>query len=239
MNIDPRTKLVVVICLSTLSIFTKDILFLTGILLTTIIISLFFKVNIFYVLGRIKKLLYVLLAIAIIQSIFSTGGQALIKIGNFTVLTTTGLQKALEFIIRIMIIISSATIITTSNSREIVQGLVQWKLPYEIAFMVSIGIRFLPILREEIKDSIVAIQLRGIEIEKIALRKKFRVYSYLFTPIVVSTIIKAEKLSMSVEMRGFRAYDERTSYMTLKMSNIDYVIISLSLLIASIYIIFT
>lgn len=222
MNIDPRTKLVIVLCLSTLAIFIKDVLFLGAILLTTIVVSLFFRVNIFQVLRKIKRLLYVLVAIAIVQSIFSAGGEVLIGTGELTILTTVGLQKGLEFIIRIMIIILSATIITTSNSREIVQGLIQWGLPYEIAFMVSIGIRFLPILTEEIRDSVVAIQLRGVEIEKIPLRKKFYVYSYLFTPILVGIIIKAQKLSMSIEMRGFRAYEQRTSYTVLRMSYVDY-----------------
>lgn len=235
MNIDPRTKLVIVLCLSTLAIFVKDILFLSGILLITVIISLIFKINMLQIFEKIKRLLYVLLAIAIVQSVFSTEGQTLIGIGKLSILTTVGLQKGLEFIIRIMIIILSATIITTSNSREIVQGLVQWKLPYEIAFMVSIGIRFLPILIEEIKDSLVAIQLRGVEIEKIPFKKRFYVYSYLFTPILVSTIIKAQKLSISIEMRGFRAYETRTSYIILKMSYVDYLIIFSSLLCSSIF----
>ncbi len=235
MNIDPRTKLVIVLCLSTLAIFVKDILFLSGILLITVIISLIFKINMLQIFEKIKRLLYVLLAIAIVQSVFSTEGQTLIGIGELSILTTVGLQKGLEFIIRIMIIILSATIITTSNSREIVQGLVQWKLPYEIAFMVSIGIRFLPILIEEIKDSLVAIQLRGVEIEKIPFKKRFYVYSYLFTPILVSTIIKAQKLSISIEMRGFRAYETRTSYIILKMSYVDYLIIFSSLLCSSIF----
>ena len=235
MNIDPRTKLVIVLCLSTLAIFVKDILFLSGILLITVIISLIFKINMLQIFEKIKRLLYVLLAIAIVQSVFSTEGQTLIGIGKLSILTTVGLQKGLEFIIRIMIIILSATIITTSNPREIVQGLVQWKLPYEIAFMVSIGIRFLPILIEEIKDSLVAIQLRGVEIEKIPFKKRFYVYSYLFTPILVSTIIKAQKLSISIEMRGFRAYETRTSYIILKMSYVDYLIIFSSLLCSSIF----
>ncbi len=100
--------------------------------------------------------------------------------------------------------------------------------------MVSIGIRFLPILTREIKDSMVAIQLRGIEIEKIPLKKRLYIYSYLFTPILVSTIIRAQKLSMSVEMRGFRAYEQRTSYMVLKMSYIDYLIIFSGFLCASV-----
>lgn len=234
-RIDPRTKLIIVLCISTLGIFIRDIPTLALILLMTIFISLGFKVDIRRSFRKIKRLLYVLVAIAIIQSIFSQEGIPLIQFGKLTILTTIGLEKGLEFIIRMMIIIFSATIFTTSNSREIVQGLVEWKMPYEIAFMVSLGIRFLPMLTEEIKDSIVAIQLRGIELRKIPARERIRVYSYIFMPIVVSTISRAEKLSISIEMRGFRAFDHRTSYLKLKMSTLDYILILISVIVSVIF----
>lgn len=54
MNVDPRTKLVIVLCLSTLAIFIKDVLFLNGVLLITIIISLIFKTNMLQILRKIK-----------------------------------------------------------------------------------------------------------------------------------------------------------------------------------------
>ena len=63
-------------------------------------------------------------------------------------------------------------------------------------------------------------------------------YSYIFTPILVATISKAEKLSIAIEMRGFRAYDNRTSYLTLKMSGVDYLIIIMSTIFTITYIIF-
>jgi energy-coupling factor transport system permease protein len=130
----------------------------------------------------------------------------------------------------------SATILTTSNSREIVQGLVQWKCPYEIAFMVSIAIRFLPILKEEMLDVVIAIQLRGIELNKVKISKKVKIYKYILLPIVVNSILKAKELSSAMEMRAFRAYSTRTSYMVLKMSMTDYLIIALSTVVASLLI---
>ena len=53
-------------------------------------------------------------------------------------------------------------IIMTSHSRDYVLALVQLKIPYEIAFMVLVSLRFLPVFIEEIKDTLVAMQLRGL-----------------------------------------------------------------------------
>ena len=238
LKLDPRTKLITVLCISTLGLVIKDRGYLAMVLILTIIVAKSYRVDLKRSFKKIKSLIYVLVLIAIIQSIFSQGGEVLFSIRSFTILTTRGLEKGLEFIFRMMIIIFSATIITTSNSREIVQGFVQWGLPYDIAFMVALGIRFLPILSQEIKDSLTAIQLRGVDIKTIPIRKRISVYSYIFTPILVGTLLKAEKLSTAIEMRGFRAYDNRTSYLILKMSKWDYIVISISILFTICYIIF-
>lgn len=237
-KLDPRTKLVMVLCISTLGIVSRDSLSLFFIVVFTLLVASFFKVELKRSLRKIKRLVYLIFVIAIVQSIFSTQGDILFSIGSFPILTTTGLEKGIQFILRMMIIVFSATIITTSNSREIVQGLVQWGLAYDIAFMVALGIRFLPLLREEVRDSLIAIQLRGIEIDNIPLKERIRLYSHIFTPVLVGTIIKAEKLSTAIEMRGFRAYDSRTSYLVLKMSKWDYLIVFFIILFTCLYIIY-
>lgn len=229
-KLDPRTKLVIVLCFSTLGIGVNKIPFLFGISLLTLIVARLFKVDLRRTFKKIKRLLYVLLFIALVQSIFSQG-EPLIYIGDLKILTINGVEKALQFILRMFIVISSVTIIGTSSSREIIQGLVQWKLPYDIAFMVALGIRFLPIIRDEIRDSLIAIQLRGIDLKNIPIKERLNIYSYIFMPILVETIIKAERLSIAIEMRGFRAYENRTSFLLLKLSKWDYLIMLLSLVI--------
>ncbi|NLX62958.1 MAG: energy-coupling factor transporter transmembrane protein EcfT [Tissierellia bacterium] len=228
LKLDPRTKLIIVLCFSTLGVGTNQILVLFFISVLALIVAKLFKVDLKRSLGKIKSLLKVLILIALVQSIFSPG-QPLISVGNFNLLTIKGLEKGLQFILRMFIVIVSVTIMGTSTYREIIQGLVQWKLPYDIAFMVALGIRFLPMIREEIQDSLTAIQLRGIDIKNIPLKERINIYSYLFTPILVETLIKAERLAAAIEMRGFRAYDSRTSYLQLKLKSIDYLIIFLSL----------
>ncbi|MTI68455.1 MAG: energy-coupling factor transporter transmembrane protein EcfT [Firmicutes bacterium] len=224
-KLDPRTKLTLVLCISSLSVIIQNINILTGILVISIIISNLLGANIYSVIKKIKGLVKIFIAIIIIQSLFINYGEAIIQINGYKILTDVGLIKGLEFIFRMAIIIVSATIITTSSSREIVQGLIQLKIKYEIAFMVSVGIRFLPILTQEIKDSIKAIQLRGIEINKLSIKKRIEIYSYIFMPVVAGSIIKAQNLSTAMETRAFRAYDKRSSFNELKLNNIDYLII--------------
>ena len=229
MNFDPRTKLIIVFCLSSLAVFILDIKYLFFLLIVSVIVSNFFKDN-WSVFNRIKKFIILLIGITVLQSIFSPSGDILISIGNFSLLTTGGLTKGIRVILRMLIIIISATIMKNSTPREIIQGLIQWKVPYELAFMVSLAIRFIPILAQEAKDAYTAIQLRGIEISELTLKKRFKLYSYMFMPVLSGVIHKAKELSTSLEARAFRAYPERTSFMKLKLVKRDYLVISVSII---------
>ncbi len=226
--LDPRTKLFIVLCISSLAVWIQDVTYLSVILVIAIIIGNVLKSEFFSVIKKLRKMLGIFLAMIIIQSVFTKIGNPIFEIGSITLLTDVGLLRAINFILRISIILVSATIITTSTSREIVQGLVELKIPYEISFMVSVAIRFLPMLMEEIKDTLIAVQLRGIDLERLTFKQKIKIYSNIFTPVVVSTIIKSQKLSVAMESRGFRAYDKRTSYMKLNMVTKDYIIIVIS-----------
>lgn len=229
-GLDPRTKLVMVLCLSSLAVLIPNISVLVGVLLVSFLISIMLKGDLFPAFKQLQKLLWLIVIVAVAQSLFAPGGSVIVALGTFPLLTTGGLIKGAEFILRMAVIVVSATIVATSNYREIVQGLVQWKIPYEIAFMVSIAIRFLPMLTEEIKDVMLAIQLRGVELEKIPFKRRLQIYSYILTPIVIGTVIKAEKLATAMETRAFRAYPQRTSYMVLNMVSSDYMVIGFSIL---------
>lgn len=231
-KIDPRPKLVIVLLLSTLALIYNTVSMLFIVLFISFLISLLVKSNALDVLFKLRKLIISMFFIAVVQSLFIKTGEPIVKLDHFVIITDYGIISALQFVLRISIIVVSAAILTTSTSREIVQGLVQWRCPYEIAFMVSIAIRFLPILKEEMTDMVIAIQLRGIELNKVKLSKKIKIYKYILLPIVTNSILKAKELSSAMEMRAFRAYPTRTSYMVLKMTIVDYLIIASSIGVA-------
>lgn len=171
---------------------------------------------------RARWLLGFFLLITVLQSICYPRGQVILSIGAFDILTKGGLVQGLLFLCRILTIMLSATVLSAAGARRMIQGLVEWKVPYEIAFMVSTAIRFIPIFSEEMQNALVAIQLRGIELKKLTIRNRLKIYTYLFMPVITSMMVKAKALALAMEMRGFRIHPQRTSYIRLKLRGIDY-----------------
>jgi energy-coupling factor transport system permease protein len=95
--------------------------------------------------------------------------------------------------------------------------------------MVLLAIKFLPILMEEITDSVTAIQLSGADLRRIPLKKKISLYTYIFMPVVTVTLMRARQISIAMESRAFRAYPARTYYHQLVMKPIDWLAIFLTL----------
>jgi energy-coupling factor transport system permease protein len=235
-KMDVRTKIIIVLCLSTPAVLIQDPFLLTALFVISVLISLFTGSNLKMVFKKLSSVWYIFLVLVLAQSIFGGSGAELLSFGRLTILTTGGIIKGIEFILRLMIIIISATIMTTSNQREIIQGLNQFKIPYEISFMVSVAIRFLPMLSSEIKNTLTAVQLRGVELEKLKFFRRIKLYRYIFYPILINTVKKAQRLSIAMETRAFRAYPERTSYLVLRFRAIDYFVISISFLTSTLII---
>lgn len=229
-DLDPRTKLVMVLCLSTLGVFIQNVIILAAVLCVSVVLSAASGSRLFVLIKKFRHILWLFVAIAIIQSVFAPSGRILLSLGGIKLITAGGLYKGVAMVLRMSVVMVSATIMATSNSREIVQGLVQWKVPYEIAFMVSVAIRFLPLLTDEIKNVVTAVQLRGIELDRIPARQRIKVYTYLIMPVVSGAVIKSRELATTMETRAFRAYPKRTSYMVLTMQRFDYAVIFASLI---------
>lgn len=235
-SVDPRTKLVLVMCISSLAVILQDLLLMSIVMLIAVALSVYFGSNFVRGLKRVRAFAWIFVLMVLAQSIFTSGGSEILGVGGISLISTLGLQRGGSVVLRILIIVASAGIMTTSSSRDILQGLSQWKVPYEIGFMVAVAIRFLPLLREEAVDILTAVQLRGLELDRIPVRQRLRIYSYLLTPMISSVLGKSRELALAVEMRGFRAYPERTSYRVLRPGGWDYAVSVVAVLLTTIFI---
>jgi len=160
--------------------------------------------------------------LSLIQSVFSPQGRVLFRVFNLPILTSGGIVSGLTFLSRMLVIILSGVIISTSSRRDVTQGLIQMKLPYELAFMTNIAILFIPTLRDEINSSITAIELRGIDIKALKLKSRMNMYGYLALPIIMRSINSARTIAMAMDVRAFRLHTTRSSLKTLKLKTFDY-----------------
>jgi len=226
--IDPRTKIILVLCLTSMVLVVENIWFVLGIGVISILCAVLMGANIIGMIRRYKRILILLISISLIQSIFTADTKVLIELAGIPILTEKGVALGIKTFVRMLVILTSGIIMSTSNYRETIQGLIQWKVPYKIAFMTSLSLRFIPIFMEEIKDSMVALQLKGIDLKKIPFGKKARLYVYLFTPIILSSLKHAEEIAIAMESRAFGAYKTRVEYLVLTLKKMDYGIMAVT-----------
>ena len=208
-KLDPRTKIVMLFSISGVAMLTSNLWFLIGLLIFTILILIIGKVE----LSRQKKqfmgILSMLIFLFILQAIF---GQA---------------YFGAVLCVRLIIVVMSALILLTGHMRDYLLGMVQWKLPYELAFMVVLAFHFFPILRQEALDVYYSIQLRGCELKKTSLKNKLLAFKGMCIPILAGALSRAQDTAIAMEARGFRMHRKRT-YMrklTLKKKDIALMIL--------------
>ena len=159
---DPRPKMMLTLCVSTLAIVWQDPVWLLALLGVTGVILAFGGIDLHTAVAQIGGVLKLIALLFVVQCIFVRSGDSLVSLGGFTVVTAGGVTTAAGVTLRLLIVVSSALILLTGDARDYLLALVQCKMPYELAFMVMTAVHFLPILREQASDVYVAVQMRGV-----------------------------------------------------------------------------
>lgn len=228
-ELDPRVRLILLIGLSTLSVVLRRMEPLLLLAVLTFAILLAGGADLKEAFGRIKGAVKLIAEIFVLQCIFTRQGEPLIAVHGFTIVTQDGLLTSAAVSLRLLILLMSAVIILTGESRDYLLALNQWKIPYEISFMVMAALRFLSILREEAQDVLYAVQMRGTKLRKTGLIHKIRVYSSILVPVAAGAIRRSEQMATAMEARAFRAMPRRTSMRKLKMKNRDWICLGIFL----------
>ncbi len=171
-RLDPRVKLgTTVLFIISLFVFNGFWGYLVAALFLVLVIRLSTVPFKFMVKGM--KSIVFLLSITIVFNLFLTPGEPIVQLWKFTV-TREGLRLAILLSIRLgFLIIGSSVMTLTTTPNQLTDGLERMLRPlnkikvpvHEIAMMMSIALRFIPILMEE-TDKIMKAQLaRGADFE--------------------------------------------------------------------------
>ena len=99
-----------------------------------------------------------------------------------------------------------------------------FKVPvHEVAMMMSIALRFIPILLEE-TDKIMKAQIaRGADFESGNIFKRAKAMVPLLVPLFISAFRRANDLAMAMEARCYRGGEGRTKMKPLIYHKRDYI----------------
>lgn len=248
-SLDPRVKLVgtflYIISLFIVKHYTAYVL-VTIFLLSAITLS---KVPLKFIVKGLKPIL-ILLIFTVGFNLFLTKGDPVVEFGFLTI-TDQGIITALKMGFRLIFLIIGSSLMTyTTTPNQLTDGLENLLAPlnkikipvHEIAMMMSIALRFIPILVEETDKIMKAQMARGADFESGNIIQRAKSLIPILVPLFVSAFRRANDLAMAMEARCYRGGKGRTKMKPLKYDKRDmityFVIITFFILIISTRILF-
>ena len=227
-KLDPRVKLFgTLIYIISLFVFKGLPAFILAAIFLAVLIKLS-KVPFSYMVKGLKTIVLIMLFAAVFN-LFLTPGTKLISFWIFTI-TYEGLKNAIVMMVRLIFLIIGTSLTTlTTTPNELTDGLEKALSPlkyvkvpvHEIAMMMSIALRFIPILIEETDKIMKAQMARGADFERGNLIQKAKNMVPLLVPLFVSAFRRANDLAMAMEARCYRGGEGRTKMKPLHYQKRD------------------
>lgn len=227
-RLDPRTKIAMTFAFI-ISLFFGAYLILYGFAAISLAIVIkVSKVPFSYMVKGLKSIL-ILVLFTVVINVFLTEGDPILEIG-FLKITLEGLIVAFAMAVRLIMLIIGSSILTLTTSpidltdaiERMLKPFEKIKVPaHEIAMMMTIALRFIPILLEETDKIMKAQMARGADFETGGLIKKAKNLVPLLVPLFISAFRRADDLALAMEARCYRGGEGRTKMKKLKYSKGD------------------
>ena len=229
-RLDPRTKLFGTM-IFIVSLFLVDSWpgYLLGALWLAFCIRVS-KVPLRFMLRGLKAVLFLLL-FSVSFNIFLTRGEVIFSFWIFTV-TREGLFLALFMASRLVFLIVGSSIMTLTTTPNALTDGLEKSLGFmkkvgvpvhEISMMMSIALRFIPILVEETDKIMKAQMARGADFESGGLVTKAKAMIPLLVSLFISAFRRATDLAMAMEARCYHGGEGRTKMKPLTYQTRDYI----------------
>ena len=176
------------------------------------------------------KSIVFLMLFAVVFNLFLTPGTPAVTIWKLKI-TWEGIEMASKMAVRlVMLIIGSSLMTLTTTPNHLTDGLEsllnplkKLKVPvHEVSMMMSIALRFIPILLEE-TDKIMKAQIaRGAGFENGSLIQRAKAMVPLLVPLFIAAFRRANDLAMAMEARCYRGGEGRTKMKPLVYRKQDY-----------------
>ena len=230
-RLDPRVKLMgTLIYLVSLFVAKGPVCYLLAILVLAGAIRAS-RVPFRFMVKGLKSIIIILI-LSVSFNIFLTEGTPVLDVWLLRNITWEGLEKAFYMALRLVLLILGSSLMTLTTTPNALTDALEKSLHFlnvirvpvhEIAMMMSIALRFIPILIEETDKIMKAQMARGADFETGGLIKKARAMVPLLVPLFISAFRRASDLAMAMEARCYRGGMNRTKMKPLTYRKKDLI----------------
>ena len=229
-KVDPRMKLILTFAVIVVIFLCKNFFSLGIIAVTAIVAAALSRVPAKMLLKSLKPIVIILIFTAVLNIFYTQGGATWFE-WRFIKITEKGVFTAIFTMVRIisLVLISSLLTYTTTPTmltdalERVLSPLKIFKIKvHTLAMMMTLALRFIPTLIEEIDRIMNAQKARGADLESGGIIQRAKALVPIFIPLMVSAFRRAYELAFAMTCRCYTGGEGRTRMKQMKLKGIDY-----------------
>ncbi len=225
---DPRVKILgALVYLISLFLFRNLVGYLVVVAFLGAVIFLS-RVPLTYAMKGLQSIVALLLFTTIFHFFF-TKGNVLLAAGPVQI-SEEGVKKGVFLGLRLLLLVIGSSYLTyTTTAKRLTDGLENLMSPlkkirvpvHDIATMMALTLRFIPVLLEETNRLIKAQQARGADLNEGTLWQKAKIMTSMVVPLLVSATGRSFELAVAMESRCYQGDRGRTQMKPLRYQTQD------------------
>jgi energy-coupling factor transport system permease protein len=221
-RLDPRVKLFWLLGglgLTVWGIYHDALMPLCVLLVLMITICLLLQAPFGRILLILKISAIIGIQLIVLQGFFHQVGTVIISVGPFKLFSggiLLGFQGVLTILCLVLVFVQ---FFISTHPQEIRQLLEKWKVPSKYAILVELSVRFIPLLKHDLKAIYESQASRGLELT--GFFQKIRGLPPIMIPLILRSLRRAEKISLAMELKGFALHPQTTSLHKLRFTDQD------------------
>lgn len=243
-KLDPRAKIILTLVFI-VTLFLSKNFFSLGLMFAVAVISvLISRISFRVILNGLKMIVVLVVFTGVLQLAYNDQGEILWKpFAQFDfAITTGGVYSAVFIVFRIVTLILFSSLLTYTTSPTMLTDAIERLLSplklfrinvNSLAMMMTIALRFIPTLIEEINIIMSAQKARGADLETGSFIERAKALVPIFIPLIVNSFRRAYELAFAMECRCYTGNNKRTRMKIMKFSFRDYLVFSLVILLVA------
>ena len=228
-KLDARMKIVLVFVLMVAVFLCQSYIAMGMAVALTAALVLSTKIKIKVILKGMKPILFIVVFTTILN-LFYGSGDPILKLG-FIRITESGINNAVFMALRIMLLVTTGLMLTyTTTPNQLTDALEALLKPlkalkvdiHSLAMIMTIALRFIPILIEEVEKIMAAQKSRGADMESGGIIKRVKAIVPVMIPLFISSFRRANELADAMECRCYRGGEGRTKMNVSHLGKNDY-----------------
>lgn len=231
-NLDPRAKMLLTLAYIVMLFIGFNPI---GLIISVVFLVALYaiaKIPLKVILKSLKPILPIILFTSVLNIFFMTGeGTPLFSWWVFRIYKE-GIRYAILITVRIVCLIAGTSLLTYTTSPIVLTDAIEQLLypfsklhlpVHELAMMMTIALRFIPLLIEETDKIMSAQKARGAQLDSGSLMQRVKALIPVLIPLFISSFRRADELAMAMECRCYHGGEGRTRLKQLHFTGKDVV----------------